>query len=395
MFLAVAVGAVSVASGAVLGTVSADSGPAAGYGVADCTYETYSAPGLDDDWAPAFEDGLGENSLDNWSGGRTVPVGADGDCSLYVADSETATLTRPDGTVEPDSGVVTGTLDLGANGSLRLVDPNGSRPETGGDRAATTATATESDGPTRSEATPIVTATTLSATEMTPTVTSTDTRPTAAQSGVILANDGPDFSTTAVVSVGGRSENLTLPSGRFFDFAVSRASDGTVRVAVWESGDPWDHEWDARFEDAGAAEWRVVLDGRAFLDGLAVGVSEADDPREGSGSGATESPTDDAWPGPGTWPGGGGPDGPQEVDERRDGGSGDGSIFFGVLLTGFGALSTRFAYGFARLSEQFDAIGSKTPASEVEPAEWNVALTRIVGVLLALVGLFMIASGLQ
>ena len=60
----------------------------------------------------------------------------------------------------------------------------------------------------------------------------------------------------------------------------------------------------------------------------------------------------------------------------------------------FGALNVRFAYGFARFGEQLDAIGSKRRASEVEPAEWKVGLTKVTGVVLALIGVYLIATGL-
>ena len=42
----------------------------------------------------------------------------------------------------------------------------------------------------------------------------------------------------------------------------------------------------------------------------------------------------------------------------------------------------------ARLEEQIDAIGSRRSWSEVEPAGWKVALTRIVSVAVSVFGLF-------
>ncbi len=57
--------------------------------------------------------------------------------------------------------------------------------------------------------------------------------------------------------------------------------------------------------------------------------------------------------------------------------------------------ATRYGYQISRFSEQMDAIGSMTPASEVEPAGWKVMFTQVgsailgaVGVLMALMSLF-------
>ena len=48
-----------------------------------------------------------------------------------------------------------------------------------------------------------------------------------------------------------------------------------------------------------------------------------------------------------------------------------------------GSVITSFAYPLTRFNEQVDAIGSTTPAEEVEPAMWNVMLTRLLGIALA------------
>ena len=58
----------------------------------------------------------------------------------------------------------------------------------------------------------------------------------------------------------------------------------------------------------------------------------------------------------------------------------------GTLLVGVGLLGAVWPHRVARLEEQLDAIGSKRSASEVEPAEWKVTLTRGAGVVLALFG---------
>ena len=67
---------------------------------------------------------------------------------------------------------------------------------------------------------------------------------------------------------------------------------------------------------------------------------------------------------------------------------------FGVALLAVGLANYRYAYRITWFGEQLDAIGSTTQASEVEPAYWNVALTRFVGILAALTGLFLLATRL-
>jgi len=46
----------------------------------------------------------------------------------------------------------------------------------------------------------------------------------------------------------------------------------------------------------------------------------------------------------------------------------------------FGLPQAIWPYKLARFSEQIDAIGSKTSWDEVEPAEWKVYLTRLIGI---------------
>ncbi|WP_336359589.1 hypothetical protein [Haladaptatus sp. ZSTT2] len=65
-------------------------------------------------------------------------------------------------------------------------------------------------------------------------------------------------------------------------------------------------------------------------------------------------------------------------------------IFF--LLGGF--LAARWPYRFARFSERIDAIGSTTPRDQVEPAEWNVLLTRVLDIAMILVGSLAVLSSL-
>jgi hypothetical protein len=76
--------------------------------------------------------------------------------------------------------------------------------------------------------------------------------------------------------------------------------------------------------------------------------------------------------------------------EANDGGSVMVALFF-LLFGGLGAL---YPYELARFGEQLDAIGSTTRASDVEPAGWNVALTRIVSIGMVVFGLLSGAGAL-
>ena len=62
----------------------------------------------------------------------------------------------------------------------------------------------------------------------------------------------------------------------------------------------------------------------------------------------------------------------------------------GVLLLITGVPAAIWPYKFARVNEQIDAIGSKRPAYAVEPADWNVRLTRIVGIVLVIAGAWLL-----
>lgn len=62
----------------------------------------------------------------------------------------------------------------------------------------------------------------------------------------------------------------------------------------------------------------------------------------------------------------------------------DGALAF--LLLAFGIPGAIWPYELAKFGEQLDAIGSKRSWSEVEPAGWNVALTRAVGIGMTVVG---------
>ena len=58
-----------------------------------------------------------------------------------------------------------------------------------------------------------------------------------------------------------------------------------------------------------------------------------------------------------------------------------------VFLAGWGLLLAARPYRVARFGERLDAIGSRRSWNSVEPTDWNVRMTRIVGVGLALFGL--------
>lgn len=57
-----------------------------------------------------------------------------------------------------------------------------------------------------------------------------------------------------------------------------------------------------------------------------------------------------------------------------------------LFLLAVGIPHAIWPYEFARFEERIDSIGSKRSWSEVEPAEWKVTLTRVVGVGMAFLG---------
>jgi len=64
----------------------------------------------------------------------------------------------------------------------------------------------------------------------------------------------------------------------------------------------------------------------------------------------------------------------------------------GWFLLVFGLPAAAFPYRLAKFNEALDAIGSQRKSSEVEPAGWNVFLTRAVGVVTTLVGAGMVLT---
>ena len=69
------------------------------------------------------------------------------------------------------------------------------------------------------------------------------------------------------------------------------------------------------------------------------------------------------------------------------------NLVFGTLLIGFGLLGAVWPYRVARFEEQIDAIGSKRSWDEVEPTEWKVMLTRVIGVVVAFIGVAIFLDG--
>lgn len=57
-----------------------------------------------------------------------------------------------------------------------------------------------------------------------------------------------------------------------------------------------------------------------------------------------------------------------------------------------GAVCALRPYRIARFNERLDAIGSRRSWSSVEPADWNVALTKYGGVFIALLGVLLLFS---
>jgi hypothetical protein len=114
VLLFAAVGTVSIAVG---------DGPATqGATAAVCDHDDYQPPSLDREWEGSFVDPLENGSLEHWSGGNLARVGGAGDCSLVVAENDAGTLTAT--TVNGTRGIVTGSVNLGANGSLTMAGAN-------------------------------------------------------------------------------------------------------------------------------------------------------------------------------------------------------------------------------------------------------------------------------
>lgn len=69
-------------------------------------------------------------------------------------------------------------------------------------------------------------------------------------------------------------------------------------------------------------------------------------------------------------------------------------LAMGIALIGVGAVIYRYAYAITRFSEQLDAIGSTRGVSNVEPATWNVILTKGLAALCFLLGSFFLMGAI-
>lgn len=65
----------------------------------------------------------------------------------------------------------------------------------------------------------------------------------------------------------------------------------------------------------------------------------------------------------------------------------------GVMLLIPGIPAAIWPYKFARFNEQINAIRTTTPGYAVEPADWWVKLTRILGIVLVVVGVWLLLLG--
>ncbi|ELZ73694.1 hypothetical protein C457_00365 [Haloferax prahovense DSM 18310] len=61
-------------------------------------------------------------------------------------------------------------------------------------------------------------------------------------------------------------------------------------------------------------------------------------------------------------------------------------LLVAAVFLAVGLPAAAFPSRVSKLGERVDAIGSKTSKDEVEPAEWNVTLTRFVGVFTSALG---------
>jgi hypothetical protein len=316
--------------------------------------ERVDLPGRADEFA--YTDGLSADGRADWTGGEIVQFGAEGDCSLSVTNGSAAlTATAVDG----ERGVLRATVDVGRGGALTL------------SKLPVASNGTRSDGP-------VVAATNA-------------TTPTIAVRNLGAENDPRIELVTRGPGGTVDSLNTTAPSGRFFDLGLRFRGDGTVRVAVWDTDDaePGPGDWHTlravRENETTAGAWRVGLRARAYLDEVAVGSRDVPDDSAGlPGDEDERGPDDGAFP---TMP-------PNEVDAAEDERDPATGLVLGPLLALVGAGIFKFAYGLTRFNEQLDAIGSTTRSSEVEPAGWNVALTRFVGAAIAVGGLLWMLSSL-
>ncbi len=278
---------------------------------------------------PTYVDGFEGGTAAAWTGGEVVPIGSDGRCSLGAVAGSNATLTEP---VNASGSAVVGTLDVAEGGGLRLLATDGS------DAAV-----------------------------------ALRNRGRASDRGIelVVRND------SGAVAV---RRNLTTETGRFFAFRLTWDTDGTVRLNRGTLGSAASNAWEVETATTTDPDgYRVQLDAEAYLDRIGLVRVPAD-------AGATTTETDYPWAADG--PPESGVDGPPEDTD-------DGSDYLGIglFLLLFGLPGAVFPYELARLGEQIDAIGSTTPAEEVEPADWNVTLTRMICIVMAAFGVLTVAIG--
>jgi hypothetical protein len=64
-----------------------------------------------------------------------------------------------------------------------------------------------------------------------------------------------------------------------------------------------------------------------------------------------------------------------------------------LILSIFGLPSAVWPYKIARFEERLDGIGSRRSWSEIEPADWKVGLTRVIGIGMTIIGVLGIFAG--
>jgi hypothetical protein len=69
-------------------------------------------------------------------------------------------------------------------------------------------------------------------------------------------------------------------------------------------------------------------------------------------------------------------------------------ILVGAAIVALGALHVKYAYAITRFEERLDAIGSKRDIGTVEPADWKVALTKVIGATVAGAGVVVVVLAL-
>jgi hypothetical protein len=294
-----------------------------------------------------YVDGFEDGRLQQWTDGSIDRFGAYGDCTLSVRNG-TARLTA--GQLDASTGALRATIDLGRGGALVLT------PEDDSDVSI----AVENVGYENNDTVRVVTTNATGSTDQ---------------------------------------FQLTAPSGRFFDLRLQFTAEDTARLALSKIDSGYPTNWEPIELSPQNESWNLTLESRAYLDEIAVGDRQIDDESDestapGAGVDDTEEEQSDEESDP-YWEDQS--DDFNSYEESADSSEGEGGgagLVFGPILTLLGAGIFRFAYGLTKFQEQLDAIGSTTPASEVEPAGWNVALTRIFGILLSIGGVLWFLDGL-